>query len=175
MPNDDDNQPLLELMKEYPVPQATDGFYDRALVRATHEGTRRQRNRWLLTGFGGALAAGFAVWLVSGMLAGTPQLSAPDAEIPGVSIALLETRTINLMFASATPLDSATLTVLLPAGIELDGFPDQREVSWETSLRAGKNVLPLRLVARSAMGGELLARLEHDDRNRTFRLRVDVS
>jgi len=35
--------------------------------------------------------------------------------------------------------------------------------------------LPLTLVALSPAGGELLARLEHGDRDRTFRLRVDVT
>jgi hypothetical protein len=79
------------------------------------------------------------------------------------------------VFASATALDSATLTVTLPEGIELAGFPGQREIAWQTSLVEGKNLLPLKLVALTPAGGELLARLEHDNRNRTFRLRVDVS
>ncbi len=86
-----------------------------------------------------------------------------------------EPRTVNLVFASATALESALLTITLPDGIELAGFPGQREVAWQTSLNEGKNLLPLKLVAVSPVGGELLARLEHKDRGRTFRLRVDVS
>jgi len=89
--------------------------------------------------------------------------------------ALEQSRTINLIFSSATALDSATLTVSLPEGIELVGFPGRREISWETSLQAGKNLLPLKLIALTPTGGELLARLEHDDRNRIFRLHVVVS
>ena len=49
---------LLELLKDYPVPEAEPGFYDRAVVRAVHKGSRRQRNRWMLAGFGSAVAAG---------------------------------------------------------------------------------------------------------------------
>ena len=169
------DQEILELLKDYPMPQAAEGFYDQALVRATHEGSRRQRNRWLLTGFGAAIAATIAVWVVGGVLFSSPDLPAPEASIPGVTIALEEPRTVNLMFASATPLDAATLTVSLPDGIELDGFPGQREITWETSLDKGKNVLPLTLVALTPAGGEILARLEHDDRDRTFRLRVEVN
>ena len=41
-------QELLDMLKDYPVPEAEAGFYDRALVRAVHKGSRRQRNRWLL-------------------------------------------------------------------------------------------------------------------------------
>lgn len=157
------------------MPAADAGFYDQALVRATHEGSRRQRNKWLLTGFGAAIAATIAVWMIGGMLLTSPQL--PDAEsvIPGVTVALEEPRTVNLVFASATALDSATLTVTLPDGIELNGFPGQREITWETSLNEGRNLLPLTLIALTPTGGELLARLEHKDRDRTFRLRVDVT
>lgn len=157
------------------MPAADTGFYDQALVRATHEGSRRQRNKWLLTGFGAAIAATFAVWMIGGMLLTNPNVPDAGAVIPGVTVALEEPRTVNLVFASATALDGATLTVSLPDGIELAGFPGQREITWETSLTEGKNLLPLTLVALTPTGGELLARLEHEDRNRTFRLRVDVT
>jgi len=170
-----DDYEIQALLKDYPMPEAAAGFYDQALVRATHEGSRRQRNRWLMAGFGSAIAASIAIWVISGVLLPTPDLPSPGATIPGVSIALEQPHTVNLVFASATSLDSATLTVSLPEGIELDGFPGQREITWETSLNEGRNLLPLTLVALSPAGGELLARLEHDNRDRTFRLRVHVT
>ena len=157
------------------MPRAEAGFYDQALARATHEGTRRQRNKWMMAGFGAAVAATIAAWMVGGLLLNDPQLPDPDATIPGVTIAMEEPRTVNLVFASAAALDAATLTVTLPDGVELDGFPGQREVTWQTSLKEGRNLLPLTLVALTPAGGELLARLEHDDRDRVFRLRLDVS
>ncbi len=169
------DQEIQALLKDYPMPEATTAFYDQALVRATHEGTRRQRNRWLMTGFGGALAAGLVLWLIGGLFLTTPNLPATDPEIPGIAMTLEEPRTVNFVFASKTALDSATLTVILPEGIELAGFPGQREIAWETSLKEGKNYLPLELIAVSPVSGEVLARLEHDNRDRTFRLRVEVS
>ena len=178
MQNEDTNQQdqeILALLKDYPMPEATAGFYDQALVRATHEGTRRQRNRWLVTGFSSAIAAGLVLWMIGGFFLTTPDLPVADATIPGITMTLEEPRTINLVFASAEQLDTATLTVRLPAGIEMLGFPGQREVTWETSLNVGKNLLPLKLIATSPMGGEVFAILQHNDRGRTFRLRVDVS
>jgi len=172
---DQDDPQIQALLRDYPMPQADSGFYDQALARATHEGSRRQRNRWVMTGFGGAVAAGLAVWLISGMLMTTTQMPDLDASIPGITMALEEPSTVNLVFSSTTAMESATLTVSLPAGVELAGFPGQREISWKTSLSAGRNLLPLKLVALTPVGGELLARLEHDDRDRVFRLQVNVS
>lgn len=171
---DDREQQLVELLKDYPMPQADQAFYDRALIRAAHTGTRRQRNRWIMTGFGAAAAAGILMLIVSGLFLGTTETPRVDDAIPGVTIALAEPKTVNLVFASAQRLDNATLTVLLPEGVELAGFPGQREVSWQTSLAAGRNLLPLKLVATMATGGNVVARLEHEDKNRTFRLRVNV-
>ncbi len=171
---DKQDQEILGLLKDYPMPEATAGYFDQALVRATHEGSRRQRNRWLVTGFGSAIAAGLALWMIGGFFLTTPDLPQADPTIPGITMTLEEPRTINLVFASAEPLDAATLTVQLPPGIEMSGFPGQREVTWETSLAAGKNLLPLKLIATSPLGGEVLAILRHHDRGRTFRLQIDV-
>jgi hypothetical protein len=169
------DQEILELLKDYPMADASTGFYDQALARATHEGTRRQRNRWIMTGFGSAIAAGLVLWLIGGTFVADPGVPEPAAGIPGIAMTLEEPRTVNLVFASSTALADATLTVSLPAGIELAGFPGQREISWQTSLDEGRNLLPLRLIALTPAGGEVLARLEHDNRGRTFRLRIEVS
>lgn len=172
---DKQDQEVLGLLKDYPMADADAGFYDRALARATHEGTRRQRNRWIMTGFGSALAAGFVLWLIGGFFLTTPQTTGPTADIPGIVMTLAEPRTVNLVFASKSKLDAATLTVTLPDGVELAGFPGRREIAWQTSLVEGKNLLPLELIALTPAGGEVLARLEHDNRKRTFRLRIEVS
>ncbi len=66
------------------------------------------------------------------------------------------------------------MTVRLPEGIEVDGFAGQREITWMTTLKEGRNILPLRLVATSSFGGELLATLQHEDDNKIFRLQVSV-
>ena len=157
------------------MPEATTAYFDQALVRATHEGSRRQRNRWVMTGFGSAIAAGLALWLIGGFFLTAPNLPNTDAaNIPGITMTLAEPQTVNFVFASNTPLVAATLTVMLPEGVELVGFPGQREIAWQTNLNAGRNLLPLKLIALTPIGGEVLATLEHMDRARTFTVQVDV-
>jgi hypothetical protein len=172
---DETDREILDLLKDYPMADVAAGFYDRALVRATHEGTRRQRNRWLMVGFGSAVVAGMVLWIAAGFFFAAPKLAEPVATIPGIAMTLEEPRTVNLVFSSKTALDGATLSVSLPIGIELAGFPGQREITWQTSLVEGRNLLPLELVALTPDGGEVLARLEHENRGRTFRLRIDIS
>lgn len=164
---------LRELLKEHPVPVPDATYFDQALAKATHVGTSRQRNRWIMTGFGGALAAGLLAWIIGGTLLQPPADHA--ASIPGVTMALAEPRTVNLVFSSATELNDALLTVSLPQGIEVEGYAELQEITWMTSLKAGKNILPLKLIATTPHGGVLLATLEHEHRDRTFRIRVTVS
>ena len=57
---DETDREIRALLKDYPMADAAAGFYDQALARATHEGTRRQRNRWLMAGFGSAVVAGMS-------------------------------------------------------------------------------------------------------------------
>jgi hypothetical protein len=114
------------------------------------------------------------ILLVSGLFPGSDLPSPAVDPIPGVTIAMAEPETVNLVFASAEALDDATLSLSLPAGVELAGFPGRREIRWQTSLRPGRNLLPLDLVAVMPGGGEVVATLSHDSRERTFRLRVDV-
>ncbi len=113
---------LHRLLKDYRVPTPDAAFFDLALAKATHVGASRQRRRWIMTGFGGAIAAGLVAWIIGGTLLQTPDGIDPAADIPGVTMALEEPRTVNLVFSSATALTDAVLRVYLPAGIEVVGF-----------------------------------------------------
>jgi hypothetical protein len=164
---------LRSALARYPVQGPSPGFYDRALAAAAGENSREHHTKWWATGFGGAIAAGLALLIVAGLLLQQPE-SEPMA-LANVSMTLHETRTVNLVFAAAERLDDAVLTVQLPPGIELARFNGRDAVRWRTSLSPGQNVLPLDLVAREGAGGELLARLEHAGKTKTFRVRVQVT
>ena len=125
-----------------------------------------------MTGFGGAVAAATALWIVSSVFLTTPDITEPS--IPSVTMTLEQPRTLNLVFASAVALENATMTVLLPEGVEVEGFAGQREITWMTSLDEGRNILPLTLIATSPVGGEILATLRHEDDDKTFRLQVSI-
>jgi len=154
------------------IPTPTADFYTRSLAKAAQSGMRRQRNRWVMTGFSGAIAATLMIWMVSSVFFTAPQMEQPT--IPSVTMALEAPQTFNLVFSSSEALSNASMTVNLPAGIEIDGFAGQNEITWMTSLKEGRNILPLTLVATSSFGGELLATLQHENDNKVFRLQVSV-
>ena len=97
---DKQDQEIQALLKDYPMPEASAVFYDQALARAMHEGPRRQRRRWIMTGFGSAVAAGLALWFVGGFFFATPVAPVAEPGIPGITMTLEEPRTVNLVFAS---------------------------------------------------------------------------
>jgi anti-sigma factor RsiW len=166
---------LRDMLRDYgesTMPHADAAFFNQSIARAARDGTLRQRNRWVITGFGGAVAAAMALWIVSGVFFSTPEFSEPA--VPSVTMTLEQPQTLNLVFASAETLENATMTVFLPEGVEVRGFSGQREITWMTSLDKGRNILPLTLIATSPAGGELLATLRHENDDKTFRLRVSV-
>lgn len=146
-------------LQSLPVPEPRPRFFEQALMQA------QQRSRARFPGWtyvtGTALAASLALWLGFGWLPGLRQ--AADKPI-GVTITLHEPRAVQLAFSAEHALQQATLSIQLPDGVELQGFPGQREVRWQTDLARGVNMLSLPLVATSPSGGLLLARLEHGER-----------
>ena len=166
---------LRDMLQDYgesTMPCADAAFFDRSIAIAAQTGTRRQRNRWVMTGFGGAVAAAMALWIVSGVFFSAPSITEPT--VPSVTMTLEQPQTLNLVFASAEVLENATMTVFLPEGVEVAGFAGQREITWMTSLDEGRNILPLTLIATSPVGGEILATLRHEDDDKSFRLQVTI-
>jgi len=132
---------------------------------------RRLRSRfWLGSAFGGAVAASlFAVLLASGWI--TP----PAAPTPGEDVfhvALAERRDMHIAIEAREALQGAKISILLAGGIELDGYPGQRELEWTTDLDAGVNHLALPVIAEKLAGGRMVVRLSHPKSEQVFVIRV---
>jgi len=140
------------------------GFMDQALSRAT----RGTHPRWHPV-LGMALAA----TLVLGVAVGAFLTTRPES-VQTVALTIDRPETVRLMFNSAKPLKAATLSLALPENVEFVGYGDRRELSWQTDLREGGNLMQLPLIVRGATKDELVASLSHDGSSKTFRLRIEV-
>lgn len=164
-------QALRAALRSLPVPAPQAGFFEHALARA--QGPRpAHRFGWTYLA-GAALAASLALWIGFGRI--PDFLSAPASKPIGVTIALHETRTVQLAFNAEHELSQATLSITLPDGVEVKGFPGQHQLSWQTNIARGANVLSLPLIAVSPSSGVLLARLTHGDRSTELTIPLQVS
>ncbi|MFQ5487684.1 MAG: anti-sigma factor family protein [Gammaproteobacteria bacterium] len=165
-------QALRGALRALPVEGPAESFYERALHHAM-EHDRRRPHFFV----GGAIAAGFALMLVGVLLFKQPAMESGRSpqDIPGLTISINEARDVKLVFNSSQALAQAAFTVMLPPGVELRGYPDQREITWEGSLQQGKNLLVLPLIARNTGGGELTAYVSHGDKRKTVRLRMKIN
>jgi anti-sigma factor RsiW len=166
---------LRRVLAQLPVQGPSPSFFEKALNAAARQRTRAEAKSIAPVWYAGAVAAGLAALAVVGLL-GTPaeEPAAPTQGLAQVAMAVEETRTINLVFASDEALEDVSLTVELPEGVELANYPGQGRVLWSTRLQAGKNVLPLELVALGGTGGELVATMRRDDKEKVFRVNIAV-
>ena len=163
-------QALRAALRNLPTPAPRPGFFEHALTRA--QGSRAGRHPSWAYVTGAALAASLALWIGFGRL--PDLLYAPAAKPIGVTIALHQARTVQLAFNAERDLHQATLSIILPDGVELQGFPGQHQVSWQTNIARGANVLSLPLIAVSPSSGVLLARLQHGDRSTQLSVPLQV-
>ena len=158
---------LQAALRTLPAPTPRQGFVDQALSRATGAAAGAVR-----TPRRGVLGMALAASLVLGVAVGVFLVTRP-APVPTVALMLERPETVRLMFNSAKPLQAATLSLALPGNVELVGYGD-RELSWQTDLREGGNLLQLPLVARGTAKDELVASLSHGGTSKTFRLKFEV-
>jgi hypothetical protein len=159
---------VLESVRKLTPPAPHPGFIEQALSRATRPVAGAARSKWRPV-IGMALAAS----LVLGVALGVFLATRPDP-VQAVALTIDQPETVRLMFNSAKPLKAATLSLALPENIELVGFSGRRELSWQTDLREGGNLMQLPLVARGVTKDNLVASLSHGGSTKMFRLKIEV-
>lgn len=160
---------LLAGLKNLPVPQPSANFEQRvfAEVRRQHQENGRQHHIFrFATGFATAVLAGLAIWLVFIVYIPDSPVEPPQV----VSVEINESQTIRLLFESQSDIRQVSLNIGLPDNIELEGFPGRKELSWQTSLQQGQNILALPVIAIGHGQGELLATLIYGGKVKIFRV-----
>ncbi|TMG93536.1 MAG: hypothetical protein E6H72_04685 [Betaproteobacteria bacterium] len=159
---------LLENVRKLTPPALHPGFIDHALSRATRPTARAARPKWRPV-LGMALAASVVLGVALAVF-----LATRPEPVQAVVLTIDRPETVRLMFNSAKPLKAATLSLALPENVELVGYGGRRELSWQTDLREGGNLMQLPLVVRGATKEELVASLSHGGSSRTFRLKIEI-
>ena len=171
---------LKNLNKDAPVPASSAGFVDRALRTAAlqnntvHHASHRQG---FIKGFGSALVAGLALWVVAVLLPPLNKDSSPDLPAVGgnvLTVSLQESTDIKLAFHSLKEVQNATIRISLSDNIELEGYQNQQTLEWKTNLVAGDNVLILPIKALKPHQGKIIAQISHNNLHKSIELTLDI-
>ncbi|MGM0450400.1 MAG: anti-sigma factor family protein [Pseudomonadota bacterium] len=160
-----------ELLREPAVAEPDSGFEARVL--ASVHGGGDARRRWSTPALGAAMAACLVVGLFLGpwlLPSGLEEASSPETVVGPVADD--QVRTVQLAFESGEALENVMLTIELPPHAEIASFPGERRISWEVDLDKGDNLLSLPVRTLFPGEGQLVARIRHGDRERTFRARI---
>jgi hypothetical protein len=177
---DTHSETLRQALKRLPAPEPRPGFVDRALANATRQPAARATERsvglahlvsrwetWIGAALGGAVAAVLTVILLL-------PVEQPAPTPMGISLALNETRAIDVLIDSERELEDATIRIVATGSVALDGFDNEHEIGWRANLERGSNVLSLPVVARSTGNGQLVAVIEHGGRTRRMTINLTV-
>jgi len=85
-----------------------------------------------------------------------------------LTIALTETRDVNVAIDSPTDLQDAQIRVVLTGAVALTGFEGQSEIRWSTNLDRGVNMLSLPVTMQGLNGGRLLVEVDYEDHHEIF-------
>lgn len=123
---------------------------------------------WLGTAVGGLIAAGLATLVLTfGVFNDVPT---GPAEGPAVAMTLGMPQEINIAIDAERDLEGSTVHVTLSDGFGIDGYGEERTLSWQTDLVRGVNKLTLPIVATAPGTGQLVVRLEHGGSERLIRI-----
>lgn len=177
-------------LRALPVPEPSTNFEDRVLRAAIQAGKLQQtenltvkRNKQLplhekhhragfIKGFGTALAAGLALWIIVGVLPVKQSEQLPAAQ--GVTIAVRQVQTVTLAFQTVSALENARITIRLPENVEIVGYEGKSELAWNTNLKKGDNILKLPIKANALVNGKIVAEILHQNQVKTIGIEIQV-
>lgn len=161
---------LLKELRALPVPDPSPGFKARVL-RNARQGHKLPGG--FSAGFGSAVAAGLLAWFAIGFWhpADRPEHNALSV----IEMQVEQPREVSLAFNVPHAIQDVTFRIELPEGVEIEGYPSQRELVWVDQLPKGRNVMNLNLVARQGVDGELLAHIQHGGKEQVFHVPVRAS
>jgi hypothetical protein len=152
-------------LRTLPAPALRPGFAERVLAKAAAAPR---------TGRQAVLAMALAASVVLGLGVAAILFAVRPEPVQTLVLTERQPESVRLMFNADKPLSGATLSLTLPENVEIVGYGDRREFTWQTDLRAGENLLRLPLLVHGPAAGELIARLSLGASSRTFRLKIKV-
>ena len=157
---------VIDVLKNVEVPPATADFASRAIA-----GAGRAAQRPLIR-FPGKLATGIAASLVALALV----FVFSDSKITQLDNAVVllgdEVKVVKVAIDSARAIDGVRMTIDISENLEISGYENQKEISWNADLKQGTNVIALPISALARGEGEITTRVRLNDKVKIFRIKT---
>lgn len=150
---------LAAELRQLPVPEHTADFEQRVFteVRRAHKDDHK-RDFHFATGFATAAVASVAIWFAASLYVPDTVLEQPQM----ITVALNQSQMVSLVIDSHADIQQADLSIDLPVNMELYGYPGQRTLAWQASLKKGQNILEIPVMAIGYGQGELHAQVKYN-------------
>ncbi len=161
---------LTSELREMPVPEPTGDFASRAIGNAVK--MNRMKRVRSFVGISAAamliIASGLVFTRVLQDFQGSPGPS-PDA---GITALNGMEKTVRIMIEAFESRQNATLAIDLAENITLKNYPGYRQLTWQTDLTQGKNLLELPLVLEDDTDGYVHIRYRYNGNEQQVRIPV---
>ena len=163
---------LQHQIKHLSVPEPQPGFEERLFAKLESNSKKTNGIHWFPASLGGAMAAMLLMWLT---IFSQQQDSDNGLQQLTIEMGQAQTKIVQLVFNSPDSFNEATFTIELPENLELQGYPVNRMISWQSQLKKGRNSLALPLVSIGKVKGEVVARLSSGEQSKEFRMKVNMT
>ena len=162
---------LLQELKKLPVQGPSPDFNETVLSKAMIRAQKQTMRKTIYAG--GMLAACLALWLAVWTPFSIEHPTEP-AKIAQVALELNAPKRIKVLLTAPEDLQMASVTIRLSNNLEIQGYSDNREITWQTNIRKGKNYLTLPVIATKAGEATLVAEVNHQEKSKQFNLNMLV-
>ncbi|MCB2183745.1 MAG: zf-HC2 domain-containing protein [Desulfobulbaceae bacterium] len=166
---------LREMLHSLPAPVPSTDFKNKVVRRAISEAQSIGRFRAALS-FGGGLAAAIALWVLvslSGNILPGGEKQNSDI-LADMTLEVQRQTTIKMVFNAPHDMLHSQVTLQVPLNLEIVGFPGQREISWNTDLLKGKNLLEVPVVAKKAGQADLITFIDYQNKKKKLTLTTQI-
>lgn len=168
-------QSLMSGLRDLPLAGPSDGFEQRVFAAVREHYQERQTDTGFLrfaSGFATAAIAGLAIWFVVAQYPVESVSGLQPVQTEMISVAMNQSHTVRLLFDAEKDFEQVQITLELPRHMDLDGYPGIKQLSWQTRLDKGGNILALPLKAVGEGQGELIAQVNYGDKHKVFKVLV---
>ena len=122
--------------------------------------------------FGYALATVAVSWIAITQFISINHNADP---IQTVSMSVGEVKNVHLVFNSPESMDNVMVAITLPEHTKIQGRSGVSKLLWSTSLKKGKNIISIPVVAEQDKNGEIITRISSGEKSKIFKVRLNVN